>query len=76
MSAFYTWSFALLGLLILLLIYGEYREFQQPDFRLLKNEWTCAASESRSHTTFVMSGKVLVPVNTVYSDCIKYERKK
>lgn len=41
---------------------------------LHKGEWTCTAMHHATTTTYVMSGKVLIPITTSHSVCDEYRR--
>jgi hypothetical protein len=61
----------IIGLVVVGLIYGGIDYVQGPDLATLKkSEWYC--SDSHSETTYVMSGKVLVPITS--DVCDEYSR--
>jgi len=50
-------------------------EAQSPDLATLKkSEWVCAQSHPVTTTTYIMTGKVLVPVTNTHQECDQYNR--
>jgi hypothetical protein len=46
-----------------------------PDLATLtKDEWRCTAQHTRTSTSYIMSGKVLVPVTSTHEVCDQYGR--
>ena len=46
------------------LFYGLYLESKSPTFTLKKDEWTITHSHTEPVTTYIMSGKVMIPITT------------
>lgn len=63
----------LVGLPIML--YAAYQDSKSPTFSLRKDRWECTESEQRTHTTFVMSGKVMIPITTTENHCLQWSEK-
>ncbi len=75
------WDFMdwVMSLLVLAVIGGVlfipvaiYLESQRPTFELAKEDWVC--TDYKTYTTFVMSGKVMVPV--YHKDCTQWTEKQ
>lgn len=54
------------------LIYYGYQDSHSPTISLKKSEWTCTHSHRVTTTTYVMSGKVIVPITTTDNICDNY----
>jgi len=42
---------------------------------LLKSEWQCSGGHNETSTSFVQSGKVMVPITSTHFVCDQYNRK-
>lgn len=51
---------------------SAYIDSKSPSFSLRKDQWSCSASVERSTTTYVQSGKVMVPVTNYYNHCVQW----
>lgn len=71
----------ILGIMVFIILgvpvvgYGLYRSSQSPTFSLRKDEWACTRSEPRTTTTYVMSGKVMVPITTTTRHCTQWSEQ-
>ena len=64
-----------LGCLLGILPWALIAENRSPDLATLKkNEWVCSASHVESSTTYVMSGKIMVPITSNDTVCDQYNR--
>lgn len=65
-------------LLILWLIgavfYAGYKHSKSPTFELHKSEWSCTETTTRTVTTNILVGKVIVPQTQVTTICLNYKR--
>jgi hypothetical protein len=43
---------------------------------LLRSDWECSASHNVTSTTYVQSGKIMVPMTSTHSVCDLYGRKQ
>lgn len=50
-------------------IYAEYQESHSAKVELSKAEWACTQSQDVPITTYIMAGKVMVPMTTHESEC-------
>lgn len=49
---------------------------KSPDLAVLKkNEWQCTVRHTQTVTTYVQSGKIMVPITNVLRVCDQYSRK-
>jgi hypothetical protein len=55
--------------------YALWKDAHSPTFTLKKNEWACTQSHERPITTYVQSGKVLIPITSYERVCDTYERR-
>lgn len=46
-----------------------YMDAHEPNFTLKKAEWHCTASHPETTTTYVMSGKIAIPITTTNTVC-------
>jgi hypothetical protein len=51
-----------------------YAEEQDPKLHLNKTHWSCTASHNQTTTTYVMSGKIMVPITSTQRVCDQYSR--
>ena len=63
------------GLLICLGV-SEFQDWRNPPptFELKNSEWRCTNVHKYTTTTYVMSGKVMVPLNTHHADCLQWTK--
>lgn len=45
-----------------------------PKIELNKSEWSCQQTVTRQSTTYVLTGKVMVPFTSEYQDCVLYKK--
>jgi hypothetical protein len=64
-----------LAVIVGILPWAAYADSQDPHISLNKTEWVCTARHSMTTTTFVMSGKVMVPITSTHQVCDQYNRK-
>jgi len=70
-------TYLLVGPLIIWLAYSADAYDKSPNLvTLKKHEWVCSASHQETTTTFVMSGKVMVPVTSIDTICDQYSRTR
>lgn len=62
------------ALVIGALPYGLYLDSSGPTIELQKSEWSCTRAHKETTTSYVMSGKVMVPITTTDDVCDAYER--
>jgi membrane protein YdbS with pleckstrin-like domain len=62
------------GLLLVFCLYMLVSCALSPSFSLTKSEWRCTASHMETHTTWMLSGKVLVPITSIDTVCDVYQR--
>lgn len=53
-------------------IYAGYSGERSPKIELNKNEWTCTHNHQVTTTTYVLAGKVLVPITETSNICDNY----
>ena len=58
-----------------LAIYVEFTKAQSPTIALRKTEWECTGTRQESTTTYVQSGKVMVPITTYHDVCVEYTKR-
>lgn len=63
----------LLGLPVL--IYCAIKSDNSPTISLRKADWACTQSQTIPITTYVMSGKVMVPITTYMHQCQQWNRQ-
>lgn len=69
-------GFALLCVGIIgLVFYAGVSESRSPILTLKKSEWECTGTRSESITTYVQSGKVMVPLTTYHDVCVEYQKR-
>lgn len=56
-------------LIVPVLIYGAIKSNESPTFELRKDRWRCTASHPVTTTTYVMVGKVLMPISSTHNEC-------
>lgn len=64
----------LIPLIVVGIGYAIYASSNSETFTLKKSEWQCIATEPRTVTTYIQSGKILVPITTTYDECTQYKR--
>ena len=76
------WLLILAGLfaavLLGVLVYGAYLEiFGPPETKitLIKSEWACTGSHNVPITTYVQSGKVMVPITSNHLECTQWSKQ-
>ena len=57
------------------MIYAWVQDSKSPTFTLRKDEWQCTASRLVPVTTYVQSGKVLIPITSTHKDCTQWSEK-
>ena len=60
---------------VLLLVLGAVEEAKSPVFTLHKNEWVCSMEHTQVNTTFMLSGKTMIPLTTSVTICDRYDRR-
>lgn len=63
-----------LCLLLVALPVGCVMAAKSPTFSLQKDEWSCVKTHREPTTTYIQSGKVLVPVTSYHDVCDVYSR--
>lgn len=56
-------------------LYALVMDSQSPTMQLRKADWACTQSQTIPITTYVMSGKVMVPITTYTSQCNQWNRQ-
>lgn len=60
--------------LLIFIPYALYTESKKPGFELKKDEWHCEQSHTVTTTTFIMSGKTMVPIISSHQECTQWNR--
>jgi hypothetical protein len=64
-----------IGCLFATLPWAFISEQKSPDLATLKkNEWRCSTSHTVVSTTYVMSGKVMIPITSSHQECNQYDK--
>lgn len=61
---------------ILVAVFAFMIDSKSPTISLKKNEFECTESHKHTSTTFVMSGKVMIPITSIIDICDNYHRIK
>ena len=56
-------------------IYGWYQDSKSPTMALKKSEWACTQLQTIPITTYVQSGKVMIPITTYTKQCNQWNRQ-
>ena len=56
------------------IVYSVCEEAKSPTFTLGKADWVCTRSHTVTTTTYIMTGKVLVPTTSSHNECDQYQR--
>lgn len=59
---------------VIIIPYHLFRESQKETFSLRKGEWGCTASHRENMTTYVMAGKVMVPIHNPTTVCDQWTK--
>ena len=58
-----------------MMLYAEWQQSKSPTFTLHKNEWACTQMQRVPITTYVTSGKVMVPITTYSDECHQWSKQ-
>jgi hypothetical protein len=64
-----------IGVFMGALPWAFYADAQDPHLSLNKTEWVCTSRHSQTTTTFVMSGKVMIPITSTRQVCDQYTHR-
>lgn len=60
-------GFSLLGYIV-------WKPLQSPTFSLHKSEWVCTDMQTAPFTTYMLSGKVMIPITTYKHECYQWSK--